>query len=177
VTHLFGNMGTLRRENLTRVAGMTEAALADDRLTVEIIGDGYHISPTLMKLAYKTKGPSRLAIVTDASPLAGLPPGPYSLWGVEVLVENEIIYLADRSAFAGTMTTMDQCLRNTVSLMEVPVADALRMVSTTPAAILGIMDRKGILTPGRDADVVVLNPDLHVTHTITAGRIAYSSLG
>jgi N-acetylglucosamine-6-phosphate deacetylase len=175
VTHLFGNMGTLRRENLTRVAGMTEAALLDDRLTVEIIGDGYHISPSLMKLAYKIKGPSRLAIVTDASPLAGLPPGSYTLWGVEVLVEDEIVYLADRSAFAGTVTTMDRCLRNTVRLMDVPGADALRMVTTTPASILGVVDRKGILAPGRDGDVVVLSPDLQVLHTITAGRLAYSS--
>ena len=92
-------------------------------------------------------------------------------------MEEEIVYLADRSAFAGTVTTMDRCLRNTVRLMDVPIADALRMVTPTPPAILGIMDRKGILAPGRDADVVVLNPDLHVTHTITAGRLAYSSQG
>ena len=174
VTHLFGNMGTLRRENLTRVAGMTEAALLDDRLTVEVIGDGYHISPGLMKLAYKNKGPDRLAIITDASPLAGLPPGPYTLWGVAVLVEDEIVYLADRSAFAGTVTTMDRCLRTTVRLLDIPVPDVLRMMTTTPATILGILDRKGILAPGWDADVVILSPDLHVIHTITAGRLAYS---
>jgi len=97
--------------------------------------------------------------------------------GQAVLVEEEIVYLADRSAFAGTVTTMDRCLRNAVRLMDVPIADALRMVATTPAAILRIMDRKGILAPGRDADVVVLSPDLQVTHTITAGRLAYSSQG
>jgi N-acetylglucosamine-6-phosphate deacetylase len=174
VTHLFGNMGSLRRENITRVAGMVEYALVDDRLTVEIIADGYHISPSLMKLAYKAKGPDHIAIVTDASPLVGLPPGMYKLWGAEVLVEEEISYLADRSAFAGSMATMDRCLRNSVRLMEASLEDTWRMVSATPAAILGVAHRKGTLEPGKDADIVVLDAELQVTYTVTRGQLAYS---
>ena len=175
VTHLYGNMGSFRRFNLTRVAGVTEAALLDDRLTTEIIGDGYHISPGLMKLAYKAKGPHRLAIVSDASPLVGMPPGRYKLWGMEIVLEEQISYLPDRSAFAGSITTMDRCLRNAVRRMDVPLKDALQMGSATPASILGVADRKGSLAPGKDADVVVLNPDLQVTHTLAAGQLVYSS--
>ena len=175
VTHLYGNMGSFRRLNLTRVAGMTELALLDDRLTTEIIGDGYHISPGLMKLAYKAKGAGHLAVVTDASPLVGMPPGEYHLWGMDLILEEEISYLPDRSAFAGSITTMDRCLRNAVHLMGAPLEDALRMVSATPASILGVADRKGSLAPGKDADVVILNPNLQVTHTIIAGQLAYSS--
>lgn len=174
VTHLFGNMGSLRRENITRVAGMVEYALVDDRLRVGIIADGYHISPSLMKLAYKAKGPDHIAIVTDASPLVGLPPGMYKLWGAEVLVEEEISYLADRSAFAGSMATMDRCLRNSVRLMEASLEDTWRMVSATPATILGVAHRKGTLEPGKDADIVVLDAELQVTYTVTRGQLAYS---
>jgi N-acetylglucosamine-6-phosphate deacetylase len=171
VTHLYGNMGSFRRLNLTRVAGMTEAALLDDRLTAEIIGDGYHISPGLMKLAYKAKGAGRLAVVSDASPLVGMPPGKYKLWGMDLILEEEISYLPDRSAFAGSITTMDRCLRNTVRLMGVPLEDALRMVSGTPATILGVAHRKGSLAPGKDADVVILNADLQVTHSVVSGQL------
>jgi N-acetylglucosamine-6-phosphate deacetylase len=174
VTHLYGNMGSFRRINLTRVAGMTEVALLDDRLTAEIIGDGYHISPGLMKLAYKTKGANRLAVVTDASPLVGLPPGRYNLWGIDVVLEEETSYLPDRSAFAGSVTTMDRCLRNVVRMMGAPLEEALRMVSTTPASILGVAQRKGSLAPGKDADVVILDSDLQVAHTIVLGQLFYS---
>ncbi|MEA3336145.1 MAG: N-acetylglucosamine-6-phosphate deacetylase [Chloroflexota bacterium] len=174
-THLYGNMTTLQRENITRVAGLVEYTLLDDRLTTQIIADGYTFSPNLMKLAYKIKGADKLAIITDNSPLAGLPPGVYNLWGVDVVVEEEISYLPDRSAYAGCITTMDRCLRNAIHLMDVPLGDALRMVSTTPASILGVADRKGSLEPGKDADVTVLNSELEVIHTITSGQLAFST--
>ena len=174
-THLYCNMSTMRRENITRVAGLVEYTLLDDRLTTQIIADGYTLSPDLMKLAYKVKGPDKLAIITDNSPLAGLPPGVYSLWGKDVIVEEEISYLPDRSAYAGSITSMDRCLRNAIHLMNVPLEDALRMVSLTPASILGIAQNKGRLEPGKDADITILNSDLEVSHTITAGQIAYSA--
>ncbi len=174
VTHLYGNMASLRRENLTRVAGLVETALLDDRLTAEIIGDGYHIAPSLWKLAYKAKSADRLAIVTDASPLMGLPPGAYHRWGMDVMLEERCSYLADRTAFAGSVVPMDRCLSNTVHVAQVPLGDALRMVTATPARILGVDRRKGSLAPGQDGDVVILDSDLQVTHTIVGGRLFYS---
>ena len=173
VTHLFGNMGGLRRENLTRVAGTIETALYDDRLTTEIIGDGYHISPTLMKLAYKAKGPERLAIVTDASPLMGMPPGRYQVWGIDAIVEGETSYLPDRSAFAGSVVPLHRCLRTVVQRTGISLAEGLRMVSATPAAILGIGARKGALAPGKDADIVILDAALNITQTIIGGKVFF----
>jgi len=177
VTHMFGNMGTLRRVNLRRVAGVVEATLLDDRLTTEVIGDGYHISPGLMKLVLRIKGPERLAIVTDASPLMGLPPGAYKIWGIDVILEESISFVADRSAYAGSVVPMDRCLRQVIAHTGVSLRDALRMVTLTPATILGVANRKGSLAVGKDADIVVLNRNLNVAQTMTAGRIVFSAEG
>lgn len=169
-THMFCNMGTLRRDNIRRVAGLVESMLLDDRVSTEIISDGHHIAPSLMNLAFKVKGPSKLAIITDSSGLTGLPPGRYTAFGQKVILEEEISYVADRSAFAGSVSTMDQCLRNAVRLMDLSLADAVRMASLTPATLLGVADRKGSLEPGKDADVVVLDDSLQVAHVLVAGR-------
>jgi N-acetylglucosamine-6-phosphate deacetylase len=174
VTHMFGNMGTLRRVNLRRVAGVVESTLLDDRLTTEIIGDGHHISPSLMKLVLKIKGPERLAIVTDASPLMGLPPGPYQVWGIDVILEESTAFVADRSAYAGSVVTLDRCLRRVIELTGISFRDALRMITSTPATILGVADRLGRLQAGKDAHVVVLDDALNVTHTLVAGKMVFA---
>ena len=170
-THMFCNMGTLRRANLRRVAGLVESVLLDDRVTTEIITDGHHIAPSLMKLALKVKGPEKLAIITDGSSLTGLPPGSYTRSGREIILEEEISYVADRSAYAGSVATMDHCLRCAIESMDLSLPDALRMASLTPATILGVADRKGSLETGKDADVVILDDDLRVVHTVAGGRV------
>ena len=169
--HMFCNMGTLRRDNLRRVAGLVESILLDDRVTTELIADGYHIASSLMKLALKIKGSSRLAIVTDGSSLTGLPPGRYHAFGKDVIVDKEISYVADRSAYAGTVTTMDRCLRCAIPNMGLSLAEALQMATLTPATLLGVGDRKGSLEVGKDADVVVLDEALQVAETVVAGNV------
>ncbi len=170
-THLFCNMGTLRRANIRRVAGLVESVLLDDRVSAEIIADGYHIAPSLMRLALKVKGPQRLALVTDGSPLTGLGPGRYRAFGQDVILEEEISYLADRSAYAGSVATMDRCLRCALESMDLSLSDALAMATLTPATILGVAERKGSLEEGRDADVVVLDGQLRVRATVAGGTI------
>ncbi len=170
-THMFSNMGTLRRVNLRRVAGLVESVLLDDRVTTELITDGYVIAPSLLKLALKVKGPEKLAIITDGSSLMGLPPGSYTLLGREIVLEEEISYVADRSAYAGSVATMDQCVRVAIESMDLSLPDAFRMASLTPATILGVSDRKGSLEVGKDADVVILDDDLRVTRTVARGRV------
>jgi N-acetylglucosamine-6-phosphate deacetylase len=169
-THMFCNMGTLRRVNIRRVAGLVESVLADRRITTEIITDGYHIAPSLMKLAFNVKGRDNLAIVTDGSALTGLPPGPYSAYGRDVILEQDITYVSDRSAYAGSAAPMDHCLRCAMESFDLPLNDALQMASLTPATILGVADRKGSLERGKDADIVVLNNKLQVTQTIVGGK-------
>jgi len=170
-THMFCNMGTLRRANLRRVAGLVESVLLDDRVTAEIITDGHHIAPSLMKLALKVKGPEKLSIITDGSSLTGLPAGSYSVRGRDIILEEDIAYVADHSAYAGSVATMDHCLRVAIESMDLSLADAFRMASLTPATILGVSDRKGSLEAGKDADVVILDSDLHVVYTIACGRV------
>ena len=169
--HFFGNMGTLRRVNIRRVAGLVESILLEDRITVELITDGHHIAPSLMRLALKVKGPDRVAIITDGSHFTGFPTGRYQSQGLDIVVEPEITYLADRSAYAGSVATMDRCLRVAVASMDLTLADALRMASLTPARILGIAGRKGSLEPGKDADIAILDGDLQVRRTIVRGNV------
>ncbi len=170
-THLFCNMGSLRRVDIRRVAGLVESVLLDDRVTAEIIADGYHIAPSLMRLALKVKGPERLALVTDGSRLTGLPPGRYTDQGRELILEEHITYLADRSAYAGSVASMDHCLRSAVESMDLSLPVALRMASLTPATILGVDGRKGSLEPGKDADIVILDAGLHVRGVVAGGQI------
>jgi N-acetylglucosamine-6-phosphate deacetylase len=170
-THLFCNMGSLRRANLRRVAGLVESVLLDDRISAEIITDGYHIAPSLMKLAFKAKGSEHLAVITDGSHLTGLPPGLYRDSGIDIVLEESIAYLADRTAYAGSAATMDHCLRVAIAEMGLSLSDALRMVSLTPAQILGVSQRKGSLQPGKDADVVILDQQCNVQCTVVRGRV------
>lgn len=170
-THMFCNMGTLRRANLRRVAGLVESVLLNDRVTTEIIADGYVIAPSLMKLALKLKGTKGVAIITDGTGLTGLPPGPYSFMGGDIVLEEQIAYVADRSAFAGTASTMDHCVRVARESMDLSLEETFRMASLTPAQILGITDWKGSLEAGKDADVVILDDDLRVIQTVARGVV------
>ncbi len=174
VTHMFGNMGTLRRLNLRRVAGLVEYTLLDDRLTTEIIGDGFHISPSLTKLIFKQKGAEHLAVITDGSPLTGRPPGTYRVWGIDVVVEEKIAFVADRSAYAGTVATLDQCLARVIENAGTTFQNALRMVTLTPATILNVAKRKGSLEAGKDADITILDSKLTVTQTVVGGKEVYT---
>ena len=169
--HMFCNMGTLRRANLRRVAGLVESILLDDRVTTEMITDGYVIAPSLMKLGLKVKGVDKLAIITDGSSLTGLPPGSYHILGSDVTLEENIAYVADRSSYAGTAVTMDHCVRVAIESMDLSLEDAFRMASLTPAMIVGVSDRKGSLEAGKDADVVILDQDLRVIQTVARGRV------
>ncbi len=119
-----------------------------------------------------------MALVTDAMRAAGLGPGRYRLGGAaggEVLVEDGVAKLPDRSAFAGSVASMDLLVRTLVTTADASLADAVEMASTTPARLLGAYDRKGALAPGKDADVTVLGPDLRARMTVVAGRVVYEA--
>jgi len=178
VTHLYSSMPSVRRRDLFRVAGVVEAAyVLNDYLTVEVIADGKHLPPALLSLVYQTKGPCRTAVITDAMRGAGMPEGEYVLGGnkdgLSVIVEDGVAKLTDKSAFAGSIALTHQLVRNMVELAHVPVEDAVRMASLTPATILGLSSRKGRIAPGMDGDIVVLDEDLSVEMTIVGGRIVY----
>ena len=179
VTHFYSCMSTVSRRNAYRYAGVVESAYLLDGLTVEIIADGIHLPPPLLKLVYKIKGPDKIALVTDAMRAAGMPPGESILGGLKnglkVLVEDGVAKLPDRSAFAGSVATTDQLVRNMINLAEVPLTDAIKMMTATPAKIMGVDDKKGSLVEGKDADIVLFDEQINVLYTIVGGKVIYNS--
>lgn len=173
-THFFCNMSHFRRDKLKRVAGAVETLLYDDRVTGALIGDGWHIGPQLMKLLIKVKGVDRVCFVTDAMPAVGLPDGIHKIGEVEAVVENGIARLKDNTAYAGSVTTMDVCVRNGIEQVGLSLVDAIRMASLTPAKIIGVDKRKGSLEKGKDADIVIMNKDINIDKTIIRGKVKFS---
>ena len=177
-THLYSAMSGVTRRGTARYAGAIEAAFLIDEMTVEIIADGVHLPPPLLKLVYKIKGADKTALITDAMRGAGMPPGESILGsrhdGLRVIVEDGVAKLPDRSAFAGSVATADRLVRNMIQLADVPLCDAVRMMTSTPAAIMGVADRKGVLTPGKDADIVLFDEQINIQLTMVGGKIIYT---
>jgi N-acetylglucosamine-6-phosphate deacetylase len=147
-------------------------------MDVEIIADGVHLPPPLLKLVYKIKGADRTALITDAMRAAGLPPGDSVLGslhnGLKVIVEDGVAKLPDRSSFAGSVATADRLVRTVVTMADIPLTEAIRMITSTPARILGVNDKKGSLASGKDADIVIFDKDIRIETTIVKGRVVYS---
>jgi N-acetylglucosamine-6-phosphate deacetylase len=178
VTHLYSAMNGVTRRNAFRYAGTVEAAYLLDEMDVEIIADGIHLPAPLLKLVYKIKGPGRTALITDAMRAAGMPPGESTLGslknGLKVIVEDGVAKLPDRTAFAGSVATADRLVRNMINLASVPLLEAVQMITSTPARIMGVDKFKGSLLPGKDADIILFDEQVTIDTTIVGGRIVYS---
>jgi len=189
VTHMFSGMSSLHRVSGYRVAGVIEATLLLDELTTEVIADGHHLPPSLLKLIIKTKGSERVSLVTDAMAAAGLGSGEYTLGGLDVIVEDDIpsefeikggqgnyvAKLTNRTAFAGSVATMNQLVRTMVQLVGLPLQEAVKMATINPARLLNIDSERGILAPGMRGDVVVFNHNIDVKKTIVGGNVVFES--
>ncbi len=176
VTHLYSCTSGVHRIKATRYAGVIESAYLIDGMTVEIIADGVHLPPSLLKLVYKIKGPENTALITDSMRAAGMPEGRSILGskknGEEVIVEDGVAKLLDRSCFAGSVATTDRLVRNMIKMADVPLTDAVKMASSTPARIIGAYS-KGSLDTGKDADVIVFDEDINVSTVIVGGKVIY----
>lgn len=189
VTHMYSGMSGLKKINAYRISGVIESTLLLDELTTEVIPDGHHLPPSLMKLTIKAKGLDKVSVITDAICAAGLSPGKYSSGGLDVIVEtnvaeefeipeeegNFVAKLLTRDAFVGSVTTMDRCVRNMVKFVDLSMQDAIKMATVNPAKVIGVDDRKGSLTRGKDADIVVLDEGLSVIMTLVEGRVVYEN--
>lgn len=177
MTHFYSCMSTISRRNAYRYAGTIEYGYWQDGMKVEIIADGIHVPADLLHLLLKIKGVALISLVTDSMRAAGMPEGKSVLGslsdGQEVIVEDGVAKLMDRSAFAGSVATTDRLVRTMVKTAGCTVCDAVRMMTENPAKVLGIYDRKGSLDPGKDADIVIFNDDIKVTRTIIGGNIIY----
>jgi N-acetylglucosamine-6-phosphate deacetylase len=170
VTHTFNCMSSTRRRGIDRVAGLLEFAMSEPEIICELIGDGRHVSPTLMKMLYRAKGFTGICLVTDATAGAGLKDGSkFSLYGTRCVVENGACLLADRSALAGGANRMIDLVRTMVTKVGVPLHEAIAMATDTPAFVVGLTG-KGQFKIGGDADLVVISPELEVVRTFLAGK-------
>ena len=176
MTHLYSGMNGVVRKNAYRVAGAVEAGLYDDRLFVEVIADGKHLPPALLKLIAKCKGPDRICLITDGMRGAGLPDGCDTILGrkadgVACIIEDGVAKLPDRQSFAGSVATTDRLLRTIVHSAGIDVTAAARMIATTPACVMGYADR-GAIVPGLRADFVMLDKNLNIKKVIFGGQNA-----
>jgi N-acetylglucosamine-6-phosphate deacetylase len=174
VTHTFNCMSSVRRRGVYRVAGLLEFALSEPDISCELIADGHHVSPTLMKMLYRAKGAKGICLVTDATAGAGLPEGShFALFGKNCIVENGVCLLGDHSALAGSAVRMIDLVRTMVLEVNVPLNEAIVMATENPARALGL-EPKGRLIVGADADLVVISPHIEVVRTFAAGREIWS---
>ncbi|HVY73906.1 MAG TPA: N-acetylglucosamine-6-phosphate deacetylase [Puia sp.] len=176
-THFYSCMTGVTRRNGHRYAGVVECAYLTDGMDVEIIADGVHLPEALLKLVYKIKGAERTALITDAMRAAGTDVKKSVLGslsnGLDVIVEDGVAKLPDRSAFAGSVATADRLVRTMIRSAGVPLAEAVRMMSATPARILGIEGQKGILKEGMDADIIIFDEQISIQTTLVRGKIIF----
>lgn len=179
-THFYSCMSGVTRKNALRYAGVIECGYLVDEMDVEVIADGIHCPPPLLKLIYKIKGTDHTALITDAMRGAGMPEGESILGsrhnGLKVIIEDGVAKLPDRTSFAGSVATTDRLVRTMVKKADIPVAEAVRMATATPARILGIEDKKGSLIKGKDADMLIFDEDIRIQTTIINGQIVYNRL-
>lgn len=167
-THFYNAMTGNHKEGCYKYAGVVEAVYNNDGITVEMIADGIHVPPTILKMIHKVKGTERTALITDA--LACAASDSQTAFDPRVIIEDGVCKLADRSAIAGSIATMDRLIRTAVQKAGIPLEDVARMASETPARIMGVYDRKGSLETGKDADIMMFDRDLNLTGVVQMGR-------
>jgi len=155
-----------------REPGVVGAALSSPELTVEMIADGIHIHPVVMKILIQVKEIEKIVLITDAMRAAGMSEGIYELGGQEVTVDKGQARLKD-GTLAGSILTMDKAVKNLVNKIGISLPKAIQMASYNPAKSVGVENKKGSLELGKDADIVILNKKLEVELTMVAGKVVY----
>jgi N-acetylglucosamine-6-phosphate deacetylase len=175
VTHEFLGMSRLKRENSEFKLGVAEMALILDALSVEVIADGKHLPPNLIRLIYKMKGPEKICLVTDSIRAAGMIKGESIIGslknGQRVIVEDGVAYMPGKTSFGGSVATADRLIRTMVKQVGVPIHEAVMMMTTTPAKIMGVEHTIGMISPGKDADLLVFDEDINLKIIMNKGNI------
>ena len=181
-THFYNAMPGFHKRREYKYEGTVESIYLMDDMTVEVVADGIHVPPTILRLVYKIKGVERMCAITDA--LACAASDNKEAFDPRVIIEDGVCKLADHSALAGSVATMDRLIRTMVQKADIPLADAVRMVSETPARIMNVYDRKGSLQKGKDADIIVMDEDLKIRaehpnawHNLSARPVLQLSFG
>ncbi|MGQ9525517.1 MAG: N-acetylglucosamine-6-phosphate deacetylase [Armatimonadota bacterium] len=167
-THLFNAMPPIHHRN----PGLTAACINEPEVAVELIADGVHLHPQIVRMAVKAKGFRKTILVTDAMSAAGMPDGVYTLGAHTVRVKGDLCTLPD-GTIASSMLTMNRAVRNTVAFAGVSLSDAAVMASLVPAEVCGVSGKKGSIEVGKDADLAIMDGDFAVWATVVGGEVAY----
>jgi N-acetylglucosamine-6-phosphate deacetylase len=170
-THAFNGMPPLHH----RTPGVLGAVLSEDRIYAQVIVDGTHVHPAVVKLLVKTKGIDRTILITDAIRATGMPDGQYALGDQQVQVRKGIAR-TEAGGLAGSTLTLDQALRNIMSYADLSLPQALPMATRVPAEALGLKNRKGQIAPDFDADIVIMDETCSVRLTMVGGQVVFSNL-
>lgn len=173
-THFYNAMKGFHKVREYKHEGTVESVYALPDMTVEMIADGIHVPPVILRMIYLVKGVERTAMITDA--LACAASDSQTAFDPRVIIEDGVCKLSDRSALAGSIATMDRLVRTAVQQAGIPMEDACRMVSETPARIMHIYDRKGSLQRGKDADIILFDSDQQLRFVMQMGRVVRNEL-
>jgi len=168
VTHLFNAMPSIHH----RSPGPLVAIFETENVTTQVITDGVHIHPSMLRLAFEILGPNRIIPITDGMQALGLADGRYIYNGIEYESKNGTARYKD-GTLIGTALGINQLLGKLVSFTDCPLDVAIKMVTENPAKLLNLQDRKGFIAPGKDADLVLLENGHSVHTTIVAGKIVF----
>ena len=168
-THFYNGMPGFHNVREFKHAGTVESIYLLDGMSVEIIADGIHIPIPILRLVHRMKGVERTALVTDA--LAVTDSDSDKAFDPRVIIEDGVCKLSDRSALAGSIATMDRLIRTMVMQAGIPLHDAVRMASETPARIMGIYDRKGSIQRGKDADILIMDDNGELNAVYAMGQL------
>src|SRR5690625_1735998 len=169
LTHLCNAMEGIHHRDI----GAVGAAFVIDSLFAELIADNIHVSPQMMQLIYNNIGSERLIMITDAMRAKWLEPGEYDLGGQAVNVTEDRATLVEGGSLAGSILKMNDAAKNMLALDGVTLQDIIQMASVNPAKQINVYDRKGSITVGKDANLVLIDEDINVKYTICNGVIAY----
>ena len=169
VTHLYSCTSTVTRKQGFRSLGVIESTFLEDGIVAEIIADGKHLPPELIRMIYKIKGTDGIVAVTDSLSLAGTDVKTGRMSSTDFIIEDGVCKLLDRSAFAGSIATADVLLRVLTKEACIPLTEAVRLITVNPARVMGLSD-KGDLAVGKDADIVVFDSDINVKNVFVGGE-------
>lgn len=166
--HFYNAMPGFHKRREYKYEGTVESVYLMDDMSVEVIADGVHLPATILKLVYKVKGVEKTCLVTDSLKFAGYTGE--TINDPNYVIENGVCKWADRQTLAGSIATADVLVQTMVKKAGIPLEDAVRMASETPARLTGIANSKGTLEKGKDADIVILDNDVNVRCVFTKGK-------
>ncbi len=169
-THLYSGMNTVTRRNMHRKLGAVETAFLEDSVVTEVIADGVHLPPELLKLIYKIKGDDKICLVTDSMCGAGLESGMVMFGGLECYVEKDYVaYLADKTSFAGSVASVSRLVKTMYKTVGIPLCSVIKMMCENPAKVMGL-EKRGRLIPGFYADLVFFDDDVNINRVFAGGK-------